>query len=170
MDGIWPSKWKSGRLPTAADFCTARARTGRSRWQKQKKHGAYFALHDLTHLTVESVCGFRDGFYGLISQGWDIEDTSGKRSRGALPPGAIEVEFIVGVLDTERACGYLFSNQEFNETAATNATNSGRPAPRQLAEEELIAIRKVRGQLFAQWREIPEGGTLKAAFPYAARG
>ena len=51
-------------------------------WQKQDRHAAFFALHDLTHFAVESTLGFRDGFFGLVAQGWDIDDTTGKGTRG----------------------------------------------------------------------------------------
>ena len=134
-------------------------------WQKQRKHGAHFALHDLTHLTVESSLGFRNGFYGLISQGWAIDDTTGKGARGPLPPEAIEVEFLVGVLDTERACGTLLTADEFNDAAATNAANSGRTAPRLLSQDQLLALRQLRADLFARWRAVPDGGTLQLTFP-----
>lgn len=50
-------------------------------WQKQTdRHAAFFALHDLTHFAVESLLGFRRGFYGLMAEGWEIEDTTGKHS------------------------------------------------------------------------------------------
>jgi hypothetical protein len=54
-------------------------------WQKQTKHAAHFALHDLTHYAVETALGYRRGFFGLIAEGWDVEDTTGKGARGALP-------------------------------------------------------------------------------------
>ena len=58
-------------------------------WQKQTdRHAAYFALHDLTHFAVETSLGLRRGFFGLIAEGWDIEDTTGKGTRGPLPPEA----------------------------------------------------------------------------------
>lgn len=56
-------------------------------WQKQTdRHAAFFALHDLTHFAVETTLGYRRGFFGLIAEGWEIEDTTGKGARGPLPP------------------------------------------------------------------------------------
>jgi hypothetical protein len=76
---------------------------GSATWQKQgTRHAAFFALHDLTHVAVESTLGFRNGFFGLVAQGWEIDDTTGKGARGPLPSGAAEVEYIVGTLDAER--------------------------------------------------------------------
>ena len=63
-------------------------------WQKQTRHAAHFALHDLTHYAVETALGYRQGFFGLLAAGWDVEETSGKGSRGPVPPEAIEVERI----------------------------------------------------------------------------
>ena len=59
-------------------------------WQKQTdRHAAFFALHDLTHFAVETTLGYARGFFGLIAEGWDFEDTGGKGARGPLPPEAI---------------------------------------------------------------------------------
>jgi hypothetical protein len=59
-------------------------------WQKQTRHAAHFALHDLTHYAVETALGYRRGFFGLIAEGWDVDDTSGKGGRGALSAEAVE--------------------------------------------------------------------------------
>src|ERR1035438_8851808 len=59
-------------------------------WQKQAKHAAHFALHDLTHYAVETALGYKQGFFGLIARGWEVEDTTGKGARGAIPPEALE--------------------------------------------------------------------------------
>src|SRR6202040_1783149 len=76
---------------------------GSSTWQKQERQGAFFARHDLTHFAVEWTLGFRQGFYGLIEGGWDVEDTTGQGPRGPLPDEALEVEYIVGCFDAEGA-------------------------------------------------------------------
>src|SRR5271169_6570573 len=86
---------------------------GSATWQKQGGHAAFFALHDLTHFAVESTLGYERGFFGLIAQGWEIEDTTGKGSRGHLPPDAVEVERIVGMFDTERGSGVLLTAEDF---------------------------------------------------------
>src|SRR5688572_25791237 len=56
-------------------------------WQKQQgAQAAFFPLHDLTHFAVESTLGIRGAFYGLIADGWSIDDTTGKGTRDAPPP------------------------------------------------------------------------------------
>ena len=82
-------------------------------WQKQTdRHAAFFALHDLTHFAVETTLGYQRGFFGLIAEGWEMEDTTGKGARGPLPPEAVEVEGIVGLLDAERAGALVKAAQE----------------------------------------------------------
>ena len=119
-------------------------------WEKQTKHGAVFALHDLTHYAVETVLGYRNGFFGLLAQGWDMDDIGGKGKRGALPDEAIEVEKIVGVFDCERASGTLWTAAEFKQFA-----------PRSLTCEEIQQIRVVRSRLFQEWSAVPSGGKLE---------
>ena len=126
-------------------------------WQKQQRHGAHFALHDLTHFAVETILGCRRGFFGLIAAGWDIEDTTGKGARGVLPEEAAEVERTVGLLDAERASRAEWSAAEFN-------ANAGRT----LTEEELRRIRELRAKLFVQWAAVAPGDALVLEFaPYA---
>lgn len=119
-------------------------------WQKQVRHAAHFALHDLTHYAVETGLGYRHGFFGLIAEGWEVEETTGKGSRGDLPAEAIEVERIVGLFDSERASGVLWSTEEFNEFA-----------PRPLTEAEIQKVRALRGELFQRWSAIDPGQTLE---------
>jgi hypothetical protein len=135
---------------------------GSSTWQKQQgRHAAFFALHDLTHYAVESELGIRDGFYGLIAEGWSIDDTEGKGPRGPLPHDALFVENVVGTLDSERASGSRWTADEFNENTARFAATGGRPAPRALTDGELVRIRKRRAELFAQWNQLAAGGTME---------
>ena len=134
-------------------------------WQKQaSRHAPFFALHDLTHIAVESTLGFRNGFFGLIAQGWEMEETEGKSPRGPLPREAVQVEQIVGCFDMERASGTLLSAEEMNDFAATHAENSGGPKPRPLTDDELMRVRAKRGELFTKWRETQPGGTLELQF------
>ena len=131
-------------------------------WQKQTdRHAAYFALHDLTHFAVETTLGFRRGFFGLISEGWDIEDTSGKGARGPLPPEAGEAELIVGLFSAERAGGVIWTVDEFHESAAMVGA-------RQLSFDEIVRVKKKRSELFQQWFAIEPGATLELQFEPAA--
>ncbi len=118
-------------------------------WQKQDRHAPFFALHDLTHFAVESTLRIQRGFFGLIAEGWDLEDTTGKGARGPLPREALEVEGIVGLFDAERGSGAIWTADEFNQFAS-----------RQLTVEEVAQIRARRSDLFKQWSALPPGQTL----------
>src|SRR5262245_29502120 len=74
-------------------------------WERHDKQAVFFSFHDLSHFAVETVLGFGRGFYGLIADGWDIADTTGKGKRGKLASEGIFVEHVVGLLDRERVGG-----------------------------------------------------------------
>jgi hypothetical protein len=120
-------------------------------WQKQEgPNAAFFPVHDLTHFAVEATLAYRRGFFGLIAEGWDIEDTTGKGRRGRLPEEAIEVERIVGLFDRERASEAAISADDFAVFAG-----------RRLAEAELQAVRSRCAELLWQWRALPPGSALE---------
>jgi hypothetical protein len=128
-------------------------------WQKQsQRHAVHFTHHDLTHFAVETTLGYEQGFFGLIASGWDIEDTTGKGARGPLPEEAGEVESVVGLFDTERASGTLWTADEFANSAPRRLTHT-------LDEAAIQAIRSTRGDLFRRWAKVDIGGKLDLEFP-----
>ncbi len=134
-------------------------------WQKQKgRHAAFFVLHDLTHFALESILGCRQGFFGLIAEGWEIDDTTGKTGRGSLPLEAIEVESWVGLLDQERGGSTVWTADEFNDAAALHAGSARRPALRRLSGEELARVKAKRAELFSRWFALPAGETIELRF------
>lgn len=138
---------------------------GSETWQKQQgQHAAFFPLHDLTHFAVESELRIGHALYGLVADGWSIEDTEGKGARGALPPEALFVENVVGTLDTERASGSRWTADEFNTNTVRHAASQGREAPRALTDDDLMRVRRRRAELFAQWMALPPGDTLELRF------
>src|SRR5712671_7932495 len=110
-------KIEIAKQPDGAGVLRCTRQDGSVTWQKQTRHAAHFALHDLTHYAVETALGYRHGFFGLIAEGWDMEDTTGKGIRGPLPAEAIEVERIIGLFDAERASGVLWTPEEFSARA-----------------------------------------------------
>jgi hypothetical protein len=146
------------KQPDGAGVLRCTRGNGSVTWQKQVKHAAHFALHDLTHYAVETALGYRRGFFGLIAEGWDVDETGGKSARGPVPPEAIEVERIVGLFDSERGSGTLWSADEFNQFA-----------PRPLTEAEIQKVRALRSALFREWSAVAPGQKLELAFPAAPR-
>jgi hypothetical protein len=146
---------------------SCRRADGTVTWQRQTgPQGRFFPLHDLTHYAVESVLGYRRAFYGLIAEGWGLDDFGKPWPRGPLPAEAHAAELIVGYLDAERASGTRWSADEFNRSAETYGKAPAAPAF-VLTETQLGRIRAERSRLFARWRELPEGGALELDFPGA---
>ena len=114
-------------------------------------------MHDLTHYAVETTLGYQRGFFGLLAEGWDIDDTTGKGARGRLPPEAGEVECVVGLFDAERASGTLWTAEEF-------ATYAPAAISRELNDETIQRVRARRAELFRHWSAVPAGGTLVLEF------
>ncbi|MFN2621460.1 MAG: hypothetical protein ABR611_01330 [Chthoniobacterales bacterium] len=139
---------------------------GSSTWQRnENQHARFFPLHDLTHYAVESELGFSHGFFGLIAAGWNIDETTGKSARGALPHEALEVEHFVSSLMAEWNSETEWSASDFNAQSATFAESRRLPAPRTLTDEELARVRSCFKEVCARWRDLPEGETLRLELP-----
>jgi hypothetical protein len=142
---------------------------GSATWQRHRGRTAgFFPLHDLTHYAVETDLGFRRGFYGLIAEGWDIADTGERPTRGPLPPEAIAVEHLVGLLDVQRANGFEWTADELNEEIAGLAAAHGFPRPRAFTDAEWTRVRTRLHELFARWTVLPPGATLELPFDRAS--
>jgi hypothetical protein len=116
------------------------------------------------HYAVEMELGFRRGFYGLIAEGWDIAETSGKTPRGPLPNETLEVEYLVSAFSAERASGDASTAAEFNDLAATFALAKEMPNPHELSDDELARVRSRFNELAKQWRALPLDSTMQLAF------
>lgn len=120
----------------------------------------FFPIHDLTHYAVESTFRLRQGFYGLVSDGWDFDDFGTPWRRGAMPADRDPAEEVVGLLDLERATGVLMDVDDVNEQLRAFA--AAHPlAPALVVTQELLDVvrERVRGYS-ARWHALPSGETL----------
>ena len=138
-------------------------RDGSATWQRHEKHASFFSYHDLRHFAVEATLGLRKGFYGLIADGWDIADTTGKGARGKLSAASVFVEHTVGLFERERAGGAPpLSASEFNvQIDAMMGTDPDRSA---FTDAQLTNVRNRTEELHNQWAGIPVGSTLELTF------
>jgi len=143
-------------------------------WQRFEGPTAMvFPGHDLTHYAVETTLGFARGFYGLLAEGWNIQDFAKPWPRGEIPAEAREVELIVGFFDSERRQGEQWTAAEFASHAELfvgAAQARGKAVPprtRTLTDADIAAVRECRADLLARWSATPVDGTLELTFPRA---
>ena len=157
------------RLAKHADGATLTCvrRDGSTTWQRQRgSSAAFFPRHDLTHYAVESVLGYRRGFYGLLAEGWNIGDFGAPWPRGPIPADADPAEIIVGLLDAERAStaggGAPWTAAELSEQVAIFYDARALDArPPVVTDEQLAAIRTLLAELFARWDTLAPGESLQ---------
>jgi hypothetical protein len=156
------------RIKKGADGRTSLSCTranGSTTWQRQEgAQAGFFPRHDLTHYAVEMVFGHRQGFYGLVADGWDLSDFGTPWPRGKLPKLANLSELIVGFFDRERATGQMGTASEINQELATFCEENGLGVPEKFTESDLSRVRKMRGEVFAQWEAVEPGGALELRF------
>ena len=128
--------------------------------------GGFGAVHDLTHYAVETTLGLRQGFYGLLAQGWDIPDFEVKGTGRQLPDEALVAECIVGQLSNAVFAGKEPPAEEFNwlVRAAVEGVRPGAVAPA-ISADTLRQMKQTLDALLARWRALPPGETLELEFP-----
>jgi len=156
------------RIKKGTDGRTALSCTrpdGTTTWQRQQGgQAAFFPKHDLTHYAVETTLGLRQGFYGLVSAGWDFSDFGSPWPRGKLPPEASVSEAIVGFFDLERATGERGTGTGLNQMLVEYCAEKGFPAPRPITDEELARVRAKLAELFARWDAVEPGDALEIGY------
>jgi hypothetical protein len=141
---------------------------GSSTWQRNENQQArFFPIHDLLHYAVETELDFTNGFFGLVAAGWNIDETTGKNARGALPDEALEVEHFVSSFTAEWNGDSGWSAADFNDQTRAFAATRNQPPPPVLTDEELVRVRNHFKELAAQWRDLPDGETFRLEFPRA---
>ncbi|GAC1421041.1 MAG: hypothetical protein NVSMB53_19710 [Gemmatimonadaceae bacterium] len=156
-------KHKDGRIALSC----VRA-DGTTTWQRQQGAvAAFFPKHDLTHLAVETVLGLRQGFYGLVSAGWDFSDFGTPWPRGRLALDALISEMIVGFFDVERRTGERGAAADLNRQLTELCADSGHPPQREFTEDDLARVREKRAELFGRWDSIEPGKALEVYFELA---
>ncbi|GAC1693216.1 MAG: hypothetical protein NVS9B3_11480 [Gemmatimonadaceae bacterium] len=138
---------------------------GTTTWQRQEgQPGRFFPRHDLTHYAVETVLGYRRAFYGLVAAGWSMSDFGTPWPRGPLPDEGHIAEMVVGFLDVERATGERGGAGALNASIAQMSADRGIAPVPPLSDGDLERMRAMRGELFARWEAVEQGGTLEVVF------
>jgi hypothetical protein len=125
------------------------------------------AGHDLGHYAIETTLGLRHAFFGLLAQGWAIQDferpdpTTGRKP--VIPPEALQAEVLAGLLDLERRSRRPPTHGAFLEMLTSACAGFGLPVPA-LSAAQLDRIRSCHAALLRQWAELPEGTSLELEF------
>ena len=143
-----------------ASLCCRRP-DGSATWSRLP---SFYPLHDLGHFAVEKELALPRGFFGLIAEGWQLDDFTQLGVAARLPPDSIVVENIVGTVER---LGRNESLAEFSAALAASLAGQKLPAFRELRADELARVRATRAALIAQWRALPVGETLRLEFPLA---
>jgi hypothetical protein len=145
---------------------TCQRADGSVTWQRQEgQAGRFFPLHDLTHFAVESVLGFDGAFFGSIANGWDISDFAAPKATRRLSEQALFAEMVVGFFDLEQRTGELGDADDFAWKARLYCEERKMPPlTLRITDEQIVAIRAKRGELFAAWKGMPPGETLELRF------
>ncbi len=140
---------------------------GTASWQRQTAAlSDFFPPHDLTHYAVETTLGYHHGFFGLVADGWDISDFAAPWPHGRLPVEALEVEMLVGMVETVRRSGRSWTGDEFRaEGAAYAAGLRGPPVSLPpITDDQLELVMCARAALLERWLAIVPGESLELRF------
>ncbi len=125
------------------------------------------AGHDLGHYAIETTLGFRSAFFGLLAQGWAIQDFGRpdpqSRRKPVVPLEAMQAEVLAGLLDMERRSCRPPEYGVFVEMLASACAGLGQTSPA-LDAARLEAIRARHAALLRQWSDLAEGMSLELDF------
>ena len=57
-----------------------------------------YLIHDIAHFVVEQNLNYKDGFWGMLAQGYSFKQLSGKQNE--LTPGLRAIEKVVGPIQS----------------------------------------------------------------------
>jgi hypothetical protein len=164
------------------DVLTCIRRDGSRTWTKL--HAA-LPIHDITHFAVETTLNARNGFFGLLAQGWDITDFGIPEKRSAMPLEALWIEHVVGIIWREFLTRDVAPYNEFaaaiSESVTSLRENLARDAKRLrphaeysdeeiellsrgISEAERAAIMNRISELAGEWARVGRGEVMEIAF------
>lgn len=127
-------------------------------------------VHDLAHYTVETELEFKNGFYGLLACGWNIEDFEKPKAirPSALWPQNLPEEALI----TEHVVNLMLTGlQPASDTTALFAAlksileDNKLEWPKVLTLENFSKIQDRLTDLILQWQSLKDGEFLELAFP-----
>lgn len=125
-----------------------------------------FEIHDIAHYAVEKKLQLKNAFYGLLSQGYQINDfLLPKEERPEalqpqnIPQEALATEHLVNLLTIDFMS--TESQMDILKTLESTLIENELSFPEQVDNEKIILIQQELANLMAQWDELNGGQELK---------
>ncbi len=126
-------------------------------------------IHDLAHYVVETELGFSCAFYGLLAEGYNIEDFELPREQrpealipANLPVESLQTEHIVNLLMVSLYQGD--DSVDFLNALKTILKENELAYPEALDANKLDQIFEKLKQLIAKWRKLESDEILELSF------
>lgn len=125
-----------------------------------------FEIHDIAHFVVEKQLELKKAFYGLLAQGYQIDDFMlPKEERPEalqpqnLPAEALATEHLVNLLtiDFMQTGGEMDIPKTLNDILEEN----GLSFPEKVTAEKIISMKKELALLMTQWNALQGNQTLE---------
>ena len=127
---------------------------------------ANFEIHDIAHFVVEKHLKLKNAFYGLLAQGYQIDDfliPKQKRPEALqsqnLPPEALFTEHLVNLLTVD----YMQSDTKMDIASMLEGILEGQklPFPEKLKKQKIVLIQKELSALMSKWDKLTAGNYLE---------
>jgi hypothetical protein len=118
--------------------------------------------HDLAHYVVESALDLKNGFYGMVSQGYSIQELSDKEVIKKLGPESWLAEIVTRTLQsfTGGAC----TAQQFSQLITTELNKAEHELECGLSPQAAEKMKSDFLKLLQAWQDIPDGESLELSF------
>jgi hypothetical protein len=125
--------------------------------------GSQLPFHDIAHYVVDKSLSIKNGFYGLIAQGYTIEQLSDKQVIKTLGAEAWISEVLA------RALGSLYTGscslEQFIPLIQTEMKGRGEEDKIPILDEEkVLEMLAEYTALLSEWRNLPDGGAVEMIF------
>ena len=126
-------------------------------------------FHDLAHYVVETELGFSNAFYGLVADGYNMEDFELPREQrpkqllpANLPVEALQTEHIVNLLQVGQ--NTTDSEMDFLKTLRDILREKKIAFPDKLDVTSLRSIQLRLKGLLLSWKQLEPGDSLQLSF------
>jgi len=128
-----------------------------------------FEIHDIAHYVVEKQFQLKNAFFGLLSQGYQINDfmlPKEKRPNALqpknLPSEALATEHLVNLLSID----FMQSEREMDVSGTLEQIleEHGLSFPNKAEKEKITSMQKELKLLMFKWNQLPNNETLEMIF------